>query len=183
MKKALVIYANGSEDLEVTAVADVLSRGGIAITRGGVGGRTVKLAHGTIVTCDAAVEECAGDFDAIVIPGGLDGSSNCAASEALVQKLKQQRAAGRWVCAICAAPGFVLARHGLLDGGVRATCYPGCNDSAIAALQPDGVVKDGAAHVITGKGPGFAIPFALTILEALAGTETREKVEAGMLLR
>ena len=183
MKKALVIYANGSEDLEVTAAADILNRGGIAVTRGGVGGKTVTLAHGTRVTCDAPVEECGSDFDAIIIPGGLDGSNNCAACAPLVEKLKAQRAAGRWVCAICAAPGFVLARHGLLDGGVKATCYPGCGDSAIAGLQPDGVVVDSDAHVITGKGPGFAIPFALAIVEALAGGDARMKVEAGMLLR
>ncbi len=183
MKKALVIYANGSEDLEVTAVADVLSRGGIEITRGGIGGKTVRLAHGTVVTCDEAIEDCIGEYDAIIIPGGLEGSNNCAASAPLIEKLKQQRAAGRWVCAICAAPGFVLARHGLLDGGVKATCYPGCNDAAIAGLRPDGVVTDPDAHVITGKGPGFAIPFALAILESLVGKEKRLSVESGMLLR
>ncbi|MBR4741337.1 MAG: DJ-1/PfpI family protein, partial [Desulfovibrio sp.] len=90
--------------------------------------------------------------------------------------------AHRFIAAICAAPGFVLNTHGFLANNVKATCYPGCNDASIAGLQKDGVVFDQNAKIITAKGPGFAIPFALQILEALAGKECRDKVAKGMLL-
>lgn len=185
MKTALLIYANGSEDLEITAAADVLSRGGVAVTRAALtadGSKTVTLAQGTSVVCDVAVQNVDNDFDAIVIPGGLKGSENCRDSAELVAKLKAQKAAGRLIAAICAAPGFVLQTHGLLAGGVKATCYPGCNDKAIEGLSTDGVVYDAAANILTGKGPGFAVPFALKILEVLAGSQVRNSVAKGMLL-
>ncbi len=185
MKTALLMYAHGSEDIEITASADILNRGGIRVTRAAVnndGSKTVILAHGTVVTCDVNIHDVTDTFDVIVIPGGLAGSEHCRDSHVLVQMLKQQKADGRWIAAICAAPGFVLQTHGLLAGGVKATCYPGCNDSAIEGLQPDGVVVDADAHVITGKGPGFALDFALTILEVLAGRAARDRVAQGMLL-
>ncbi|MBQ7457130.1 MAG: DJ-1/PfpI family protein [Desulfovibrio sp.] len=185
MKKALLIYANGSEDLEITATADILNRGGIQVTRAAVneeGTKNVLLAHGTAVVCDANLNDIDDTFDIIVIPGGLAGSEHCRDSHILIEKLKQQKAEGRWIAAICAAPGFVLQTHGLLAGGVMATCYPGCNDSAIEGLKSDGVVLDQNAKIITGKGPGFAIAFALCILETLMGKDVRSKVAKGMLL-
>ncbi|MBO4335388.1 MAG: DJ-1/PfpI family protein [Desulfovibrio sp.] len=185
MKTALLIYANGSEDLEITAVADILNRGGVAVTRAALnsdGSKTVTLAQGTVVVCDGTLADCDKDYDAIVIPGGLKGSENCRDSALLVQKLKDQKAAGRLIAAICAAPGFVLQTHGLLDGGVKATCYPGCNDKAIEGLCSDGVVFDAAANIVTGKGPGFAVLFGLKILEVLAGSQVRASVAKGMLL-
>ena len=185
MKKALLIYAHGSEDLEITATADVLNRGGVAVTRAALNdelSKQVTLAQGTVVVCDCNLNEVKDDFDIIVIPGGLAGSEHCRDSHLLIEKLKNQKAAGRLIAAICAAPGFVLQTHGLLQGGVKATCYPGCNDAGIEGLCADGVVYDEKAKIITGKGPGFAVAFALKILEVLAGKATRDQVAKGMLL-
>ena len=185
MKTALVVYANGSEDLEVTASADVLTRGGVKVTRCAVTsdkGVEVTLAHGTKVVCDKNLLDCNDEYDVIIIPGGLAGSENCRDSKELIAKLKQQQASGKTIAAICAAPGFVLNTHGFLQGGVKATCYPGCNDSTIEGLQSDGVVFDQKANIVTGKGPGFAVEFALKILEVLQGKSVRDKVAAGMLL-
>ncbi|MCR4666535.1 MAG: DJ-1/PfpI family protein [Desulfovibrio sp.] len=184
MKNALLIYANGSEDLEITACADILSRGGVQVIRAALnddGSSKVTLAHGTVVLCDGHLDEMKDTYDIIVIPGGLAGSEHCRDSARLVKCLQKQKDEGRFIAAICAAPGFVLQNHGMLNG-VRATCYPGCNDAAIADLQPDGVVVDEKAKIVTGKGPGFAIPFALTILEILQGESVRKQVAKGMLL-
>ena len=185
MKKALLIYAHGSEDLEITAAADILNRGGVQMTRAALNdelSKEVTLAHGTVVVCDLNLNDVQGDFDVIVIPGGLAGSEHCRDSHLLVELIKKQRAEGRLLAAICAAPGFVLQTHGLLAGKVRATCYPGCNDAAIEGLSKEGVVFDEKAQIITGKGPGFALTFALKILEVLEGKEVRDKVARGMLL-
>ncbi|MBQ7584679.1 MAG: DJ-1/PfpI family protein [Desulfovibrionaceae bacterium] len=185
MKTALLIYANGSEDLEITASADILNRGGVKVVRAALNddhSKTVTLAHGTVVVCDKPLAECQDDYDVIIIPGGLSGSEHCRDSKVLLEKLKAQQSAGKIIAAICAAPGFVLNTHGFLKGGVKATCYPGCNDGTIEGLQADGVVYDEKAHIVTGKGPGFAIDFALKILEILQGSEVRNKVAAGMLL-
>ncbi len=182
MTTALVCYADGSEDLEVTAAADILARGGIAVTKAAVvkEGLQVTLAHGTQVICDKNIADCKASFDVIVIPGGLPGSEHCRDCPILIPLLKEQRAAGRWIAAICAAPGFVLAHHGIIDDKVKATGYPGCTDG-ITNYTAEGVTVDDGAKIVTGKGPAFALDFGFAILECLQGKETADQVKSGML--
>lgn len=182
MPTALVAFANGSEDMEATSVASILERGGVKVTRAAIttdGSLDVVLAHGMKVHCDAHITACTGTYDMIVIPGGLDGANNCQACEPLVQKLKEQKAAGRYVAAICAAPGFVLAYHGLI-GESPATGYPGCCDN-IKNYTGAHTTIDRDAKIVTGKGPAMAIEFGLACLEVLVPAETLAQVKAGML--
>lgn len=183
MVRALVAYANGSEDMEVTSVASILERGGVKVTRAAIttdGSTTVTLAHGTVVKCDANISALKGEtFDIIALPGGLDGATNCANNADLVEMLKAQQAAGRYVAAICAAPGFVLAKHGLITDG-PATGYPGCSDN-IKNYTGAGTTIDQQHKVVTGKGPAFSIDFGLACLSVLVDAETLAKVKAGML--
>lgn len=181
MPKALVAYANGSEDMEATAVASILCRGGVEVTRAAVvrEGKEVVLSHGQRTVCDANIADCKDQYDIIVIPGGLEGSQNCANCPVLTELLKAQQAAGRYIGAICAAPGFVLAHHGLV-GEAQATGYPGCSDN-IKNYTGEGTTIDAGAKLVTGKGPAFAIDFGLACLSVLVPTETLEQVKAGML--
>ena len=89
MKKALVVYANGSEDMEVTAVTDILNRGKVKVIKAAVAkdGVEVTLAHGTKVICDENIASCNDVYDAIVIPGGLNGANNCRDCDVLIEKL------------------------------------------------------------------------------------------------
>ena len=88
-------------------------------------------------------------------------------------------AAEKWVAAICAAP-MVLGQAGVLQGR-RAVCYPGCEGALTGAqLSGDNVVRDG--NIITSKGPGTAMEFALALLMALKGETAAAEVAAGMLL-
>lgn len=182
MVRALVAYANGSEDMEVTSVASILDRGGVQVVRAAItsdGSTRVKLAHGTVVECEANISALVGEqFDMIVIPGGLEGSNNCAANAELVKMLKQQQEAGRYIAAICAAPGFVLAKHGLIKG--QATGYPGCCDN-IAEYTGAGTTIDQQNKVVTGKGPALSIDFGLACLSVLVDADTLANVKAGML--
>ncbi len=182
MKKALVIYANGSEDMEVTAITDVLSRGNVAVTKAAVAdsGCTVSLAHGTTVICDKNILDCKDDYDVIAIPGGLTGATNCRDCDLLISMLKKQKQEKRLIAAICAAPGFVLAHHGLIIDE-KATGYPGCADN-IKNYTNKGVEISDDHLIITGKGPAFAIDFALAILKELQGEECMQQVAKGMLL-
>lgn len=184
MPAALVVYADGTEDLEVTSVTDVLTRGGIKVTKAAVradGACEVTLSHGTRVICDQNISDCRGStYDVIVVPGGLPGAETCGSCPVLRDLLLEQHQAGRLTAAICAAPGFVLARHGIISDKVEATGYPGCADN-IVKYNPAGVVFDEAANVITGKGPAFALAFAFKILECVQGPETAAQVKKGML--
>ena len=107
MPTALVAFANGSEDMEATAAASIIARGGVKVTRAAIttdGSKEVVCSHGMHVLCDKHISECTEDYDIIVIPGGLDGATNCANCEPLIAKLKAQKAAGR-----TAQPRAILA--------------------------------------------------------------------------
>ncbi|MBQ9275174.1 MAG: DJ-1/PfpI family protein [Succinivibrio sp.] len=181
MKTALLVYANGTEDIEITAPADVLSRGGVKVTRAAVtaSGNEVTLAHGTVVKCDKNLNDCTGPYDLIVVPGGLPGAEYCRDSPKLIALLKEQQQQGRLIGSICASPGFVLATHGIITTQ-SATGYPGCCDN-IQNYTGAGVQLSEDGKIITGKGPGFALQFALTLLKSLCGKEVAQKVAAGML--
>jgi 4-methyl-5(b-hydroxyethyl)-thiazole monophosphate biosynthesis len=117
------------------------------------------------------------DFDMIVLPGGQPGTDNLKADTRvikLVQKMEQQ---GKYVSAICAAPS-VLASAGLLNGK-QATSFPGAlNPFPKVNQQHAAVVEDG--KLITSRGPGTAMDFALTLVERLAGKTKRQEVEVGL---
>jgi 4-methyl-5(b-hydroxyethyl)-thiazole monophosphate biosynthesis len=88
--------------------------------------------------------------------------------------------AGRYTAAICAAPK-VLADAGLLDGH-QATAYPGVLDGVAEPsffLSSEAVVRDAA--VITSRGPGTAMDFALTLIDVLEGADARQVVEDALV--
>ena len=95
MVSALIAFANGSEDMEATSVASILDRGGVSVTRAAItkdGSKEVTLSHGMKVVCDKHISECNEVYDMIIIPGGLEGSKNCAQCTTLVTMLKEQKA-------------------------------------------------------------------------------------------
>jgi len=119
------------------------------------------------------------DYDMIVLPGGLPGADNLRDDDRIIERLRSMSAAGKYTAAICAAPK-VLAHAGLLQGK-RATSFPGALETDhIPGLvyQERAVVMDG--KVITSRGPGTAMDFALTLIEQLVGRQRRDEVETGL---
>jgi len=113
-----------------------------------------------------------------VLPGGMPGASHLKDDVRILELLKKMAAAGKYTAAICAAP-MVLAEAGLLKGK-QATSYPGFLDGLPGVtISAAAVVQDGT--VLTSRGPGTAMDFALALVEALAGTEQRRQVEAGLV--
>ena len=178
--KALVVLADGFEDVEAVTVVDVLRRGGVEVVTAALGeGPEVRSAHGVRMLADAPFEEAEkDDFDAIVLPGGGEGTENLRASSPLLERLRRQKAEGRLLCAICAAP-TVLVDAGVLDEGQHVTCYPTCALDLDRPCAGVPVVADGA--VITGQAPGASMLFALVVLQALTDEKTAAKVARGMV--
>ncbi|MEW8228629.1 MAG: DJ-1/PfpI family protein, partial [Candidatus Thiodiazotropha endolucinida] len=119
-------------------------------------------------------------FDMMVLPGGLPGADNLDADPRIHEMLKRLNQQGKFTAAICAAPK-VLAGAGLLQGR-RATSYPGVLDNMDLPqvdVQLERVVSDD--RVITSRGPGTAMDFALELIEQLSGRETRDQVEQGLV--
>ena len=180
MMKALIPLADGFEDVEAITVVDVLRRGGVEVVTAALGDTlVVRSAHGVMVSADVLLEDSkASEFDAIVLPGGGEGTENLKRSGSVREILRRQHEAKKLICAICAAP-TVLVDAGVLDPGVHVTCYPTCQDQLDRAWSPAPVVVDGT--VITGQAPGSALLFALVVLQELAGKAAAMKVARGMV--
>lgn len=178
MKNVLILFADGSEELEAVTVVDLLRRGGIGVTLAGLHTGPLRGSRGTTLlpdtTLDAALQQT---YDMLVLPGGQPGTNNLKADPRVLELAKHMTQQGRYVAAICAAPS-VLATAGVLDGK-RATCFPGSlDDFPRVQQQHAAVVEDGM--MITSRGPGTAMDFALTLVERLAGLAKRQEVEAGL---
>jgi len=180
MKRAVIIVAEGCEELEAVTVIDVLRRGGIVVDVAGLTAGSVTASRGVVLVPDVVLSDVADRlYDLVVLPGGASGTDRLAQSATVAELVRRQLDSGRDVGAICAAPK-VLRNFGLLAART-VTSYPG----AIPEEDPDytysaaPVVVDG--HLITSRGPGTALDFALALLERLAGAEVRARVEAGLV--
>ena len=179
-RKAIVVLAQGFEEIEAVTPIDILRRANLDVEVVGLDALEVTGSHGLTFRADRLLAD-AEDADAVILPGGLPGAENLAASARLAAVLRAQLAAGRLVAAICASPAFVLAPLGLLDGR-RATCYPGCQDrfADTTVYAPDAdVVID--ASVVTSRGPATAFAFGLALARRLAGPEVAAQLARAML--
>ena len=170
MKKTLMLFAEGFEEVEALTAVDLLRRAEIGCDMIAVGGGdTVTGSHGITVRMDGTLDGTDTDaYDGVLLPGGQPGTRNLAAEERVRELLRRFHAAGKLTAAICAAP-TVLAEAGLLEGR-RAVCYPGLEDRLTGATVADGdVAIDGT--VVTSRGVGTAIPFALAVVAYFSGEE------------
>ncbi len=181
MARVLVPLAQGCEELEAVTITDLLTRGGIEVVTAGLDERPVKASRGITLVPDTTLERVMNeDFDMMVLPGGLPGADHLNADPRIHALLKRLSAEGRYTAAICAAPK-VLATAGLLDGR-KATSYPGAlagMDLPRVDVHLEPVVKDG--RVVTSRGPGTAMDFALELVELLVGKNKRDEVEKGLV--
>jgi len=181
MASVLVPLAQGCEELEAVTVVDLLRRAGIHVVTAGLDAQPVRASRGVVLlpemTLDQALQS---DYDMVVLPGGLPGADHLGDDARIISLLQEMAAAGKYTAAICAAPR-VLALAGLLNGK-RATSYPGALETAaIPGLEysEEAVITDG--NVVTSRGPGTAMDFALHLIELLEGKPERDTVEAGLL--
>lgn len=179
MKRALLFFADGTEEIEALTPVDILRRAGAEVTIAGVGGLHLTGSHGIHVEADASAEDIrTGDFDMVILPGGMPGAKNLDASPEVERCLADVSARGGFLAAICAAP-MVLGRLGYLSGK-NAVCYPGFESSLAGAVLSDKkVCRDGT--VITAVGAGAAMEFALTLVEALFGKQKSETLRKSVL--
>ena len=181
--------ASGFEDMEALSTRDVLIRGGVDVNLVSITDEyKEESSHGLSVGVyynrhDFEFEESGTTREDIMIfPGGMPGSKNLASDADLMLLMREHYEAGGTVAAICAAPGLVLSQ---LDDvkGVKFTCFDGFEGAMIAkgaVYTPEKAVVDG--RIITGRGAGCAVDFALAIVEYLRGSEVAANVRHGLML-
>ena len=174
MKRAAVFFATGFEEVEALTTVDLLRRAGIeTVCVSTDNSRTVTGSHQITVEMNAGIDglDC-GSFDILILPGGMPGTKNLEACAQLAEAIRSFYGSGGHIAAICAAPG-VFARMGLLRGK-QACIYPGMEDELLQngadACCDRPVVKSGT--IITSRGVGTAIDFALEIVAALLDRDT-----------
>jgi 4-methyl-5(b-hydroxyethyl)-thiazole monophosphate biosynthesis len=184
MARVLVPLADGFEEVEAVTIIDLLRRADIDVVTAALADRRVTGNHGITIeadtTLDAALDGAA-PFDMVALPGGLPGARHLQSDPRVLDALRAAAARGAYTAAICAAP-IALAEAGLLRGR-RATSFPGFLDTLdIPGMERSElpVVTDGT--LVTSRGPGTAMEFALTLIELLTDQATRERV-AGRLQR
>ncbi len=180
MAVVLVPLAQGCEELEAVTIIDLLRRAEIEVVTAGLDGEPVHASRGVVLVpdtdLDTALER---DYDMVILPGGAKGADNLNADHRIGDLLKRMANSGKFTAAICAAPK-VLAASGVLTGK-RATCYPGhitADNPQQIQLSDDPVVTDG--KIITSRGPGTAMDFALSLIERLVGKTRRDEVETAL---
>jgi 4-methyl-5(b-hydroxyethyl)-thiazole monophosphate biosynthesis len=178
MASVLIPLAQGCEELEAVTVIDLMRRANIEVVTAGLDDQPVKGARSTVLVPDTQISKVADrKFDMIVLPGGLAGAENLNSDPRIHELLKRMSKEGKYVAAICAAPK-VLATAGLLEHK-KATSFPGVLEKLalpLTELTTRAVQIDGT--LITSRGPGTAMDFALKLIEVLLGQKARDEVEA-----
>lgn len=182
MNKTAILFAHGYEEVEALTVVDLLRRAkiGCEILSVADSGQ-VTGSHGISIGADRNFSGTDfSQYDGVILPGGMPGTTNLAADERVLALLRSFAAAGKLTAAICAAP-TVLAKAGLLEGK-KAVCYPGMEEQLTGAkVSFDPVAVDGT--VITSRGLGTAIPFALSIVQYFEGRERAEALASSVVYR
>lgn len=186
MVKACVLITTGTEPSEAIVPIDFMLRAKIEVTTAACGTSTTDVTLDPYVkmTCDTLLDSIKGQlFDLVLVPGGDPGTANLANNADVVAFVKAHFEAGKFVAAICAAPGMVLADKCHIVSGKTACGYPGTDDLITAnggKKSLDKVVVDG--KLITSRGPGTACVFGIEIVRQLCGEDTAKQIHDGMLV-
>lgn len=180
MSQVCIFLAEGFEEIEALTVVDILRRAGIDIQTVSVtGNKCVTSSHKVPVMADALFADIDfADIDMIVLPGGMPGTRNLEAHEALMGQVDAFYEQGKWLAAICAAPS-IFGHRGMLKGK-RACCFPEF-ESHLEGAQ---IVRDPVCvsdRFIVSRGMGTAIPFGLEICAQLAGREKAGEIAAKII--
>ncbi len=181
-KRVLVPLAEGFEEIEAVAIVDVLRRGGVEVVVAGLKPGKATGSHGIALSTDTSLDAVrAGEFDMIVLPGGMPGTTNLMEDERVIAAVRELHGRGRTTAAVCAAP-LVLARAGVISK-VAVTSHPSVRarlGDADVRSEPR-VIRSGT--IVTSQGPGTAIEFALELVRELCGAAKASELAAAMLVR
>lgn len=181
MSKVLVPLAAGFEEIEAVTIIDILRRAGLDVITAGLEGSKIKGDHEIKIEADTKLSAVdADDLLAVVLPGGMPGAANLRNNDCLLKIIKEVYEADKLCAAVCAGP-IVLEAAGILESK-DATSYPGFDKDMLSCnYREERVVQDG--NIITGRGPGAAVEFVMTIVEYLLDAEERKELEKSMLVK
>lgn len=179
MAKLLIPISEGFEEIETITLIDVCRRGEIDVKIAAIKSIETTGSHNITIKADILIDEVkSDDFDMIILPGGLPNAYNLAENEKVLAFLQEMRQKEKLIGAICAAP-YALHKAGVLNKNY--TCYPSFEQKiGLEGYREDSdFVIDG--KVITSRGPGTAMTFALEVVKLLSGEAKYKTVKLGLL--
>lgn len=178
MSKVCVLLANGFEEIEALTVVDVLRRANVTCDLVSIFEKEVTGAHNMTVISDKLIEDI-DVYDAVVLPGGMPGSTNLRDNSEVIDLIKNMDNSKKIIAAICAAP-IVLAKAGIIKEK-DVTSYPGFKEELgdVNYIENKRVVID--ENIITSRGPATALEFSFEILKKLGKVKEAEEIRNGML--
>lgn len=180
MTKALVLMAEGFEEIELTTIVDILRRGGVTVTIAGVKDGIITGSRGIRMQPDVPLDGIREMYDILILPGGSPGYINLGNDMRVIGLVKKYYSEGKIVAAICAAPS-ILSKAGIIAGR-KATIFRGMESELKSAKYVDEpVVEDG--NILTSQGPGTAMEFALVLLQRLTDGKKAAEVKSKLLFR
>jgi 4-methyl-5(b-hydroxyethyl)-thiazole monophosphate biosynthesis len=180
MAKALVLMAEGFEEIELTSIVDILRRGGVTVTIAGLKDGIITGSRGMKMQPDVIIDSIKEMYDIMILPGGSPGYINLGGDRRVIDLVKKYNAEGKVIAAICAAPS-VLAKAGVL-AGKNATIFTGMENELRNSKYVDKpVVEDG--NIMTSQGPGTAMEFSLALLKRLTDEKKAEEVRKKLIYR
>jgi 4-methyl-5(b-hydroxyethyl)-thiazole monophosphate biosynthesis len=180
MVKALVLMAQGFEEIELSSIVDILRRGNIPVTIAGLSSGLITGSRGINIQPDVLLDSIDELFDIIILPGGSPGYINLGNDKRVLDLVNRYYSEGKIVAAICAAPS-VLAKAGILEKR-KATIFDGMEDLLENAKYVNQTVVEDQ-NIITSQGPGTSIEFALTILLRLTNEKKVREIKDQLLVR
>ncbi len=183
MKRVLVPFTEGVEEIEFVSVVDILRRAGVEVVMASLNGLPVTGRSGITITADGRLSDVMNEgWDLVVLPGGLPNAYLLREEpdlKTIVQRLRDER---KIIAAICAAP-TALAAFGITDNR-RLTSYPAMK-AEVQQLSPSAVYVDDAVveddFLITSRGAGTAVEFSLRLVAKLCGEEKSTEVRHSII--
>lgn len=178
MTTALVLLPEGFEEIEAVTPVDLMRRAGFEVTIAALGdGIHVTGRSGITIHADTTLAVLSPDktFDVLVLPGG-PGVKHLRADPRVRARVLAQASGPGWLAAICAAT-TVLHDAGVLAGR-KYTAHPSVGHELPAMLVNERLVIDG--NIITSRGAGTALDFALGLIEVVAGTSKAREIAAAI---
>jgi len=176
--RALVLLAPGFEELEAITMSDLLVRAGIDVITAGLKNEPITASRGTTVIANTYIDNIQDElFDILILPGGLPGADHLRDDDRVQKIIKHHAENKHYIAAICAAPK-ALAQAGIINNKT-ITCYPGTLENS--PQQPANITNSAIeidGNILTSRGPGTAMDFALLLIEKLLCKEKRETINA-----
>ena len=177
--KVYILLADGFETIEALTPLDILRRCGIDVKTASItDSLEVISSHGLKVQADTLLSPEVADGEMVILPGGFPGYVNLRENQKVLSLVREYFEAGKYVAAICGAP-TVLKEAGVVNDK-KITCHSSVLDEmkgdyccTCADVECDG-------KIITGKGAGLSLPFALRLAEILAPASVIDKVKQGL---